>query len=110
MTALTTPLPRKLVPNQHPGDERAQHGVDRGDRERGTEAELQRGQRLRARDTTSQNPSVADFVDSQTSAAIGNVTTTVRNIVTKPSERAVPALSPLRRPGRARSVMSTLDT
>jgi hypothetical protein len=44
-------------------------------------------------ETTSQKPSAPFFVDDQTSAAIGSATTIVRKVVTKPSERAVLALS-----------------
>ena len=44
-------------------------------------------------ETTSQNPVVPSFVDSQTSAAIGRATMSVRYAVTKPRERAVDARS-----------------
>jgi hypothetical protein len=40
-----------------------------------------------------QKPDAPRARDDHTSAAIGSATTTVRNVVTKPSERAVPAPS-----------------
>ena len=43
--------------------------------------------------TASQKPPPPCFAAAQTSAAIGSATTTSRNVVTKPSERAAPALS-----------------
>ena len=43
--------------------------------------------------TTSQKPPAPFSVDDHTSAAIGSATTTERKVRTKPSERAVPALS-----------------
>ena len=43
--------------------------------------------------TTSQNPCQPPFVDSKTSAAIGSPTISERYVVTRPSERAVVALS-----------------
>ena len=43
--------------------------------------------------TTSQNPCQPPFVDSNTSAAIGSPTISERYVVTRPSERAVVALS-----------------
>ena len=44
--------------------------------------------------TASQNPPAPFFVDAQVSAAIGRITKIERNVVMKPSDRAVPALSP----------------
>jgi len=44
--------------------------------------------------TTSQKASAPFRVDDHTSAAIGSATTIVRNVVMKPRERAVLALSP----------------
>jgi hypothetical protein len=43
--------------------------------------------------TTSQKPRAPAFVDSKTSAAIGSATIRERYVVTRPSERAVEALS-----------------
>jgi hypothetical protein len=43
--------------------------------------------------TASQNPAQPSTREAQTSAAIGSATTTDRKSVTKPRERAVPALS-----------------
>jgi hypothetical protein len=43
--------------------------------------------------TASQKPPLPFFAAAHVSAAIGSATTTSRNVVTKPSERAAPALS-----------------
>ena len=42
-------LAREGIAHQHPGDQRAHHRVHRGDQQRGAQAELQRGHRLRRR-------------------------------------------------------------
>src|SRR6516164_4572270 len=57
-------------------------------------------------ETASQKDSVPALVAAQTSAAIGRPTRTVRNVVTKPRERAVAALS-LEAPARCGDATTT---
>src|SRR2546423_298963 len=58
-------------------------------------------------ETASQNPLAPLFDDAQTRAAIGSATTTERNAVTNPRERAVDALSPECRTLRGTATAST---
>src|SRR5262245_35923377 len=56
----------------------------------------------------SQKPPAPSFVDSQVSAASGSTTTIERKVMTKPRDRAVPALSPRRTRDGCATPTSTL--